>query len=81
MGVDKVGDLIVQQEFHKVSVTGGKTVTEKKIIRGRKIPLEETRYELLHKYKKYMRLTTDEMLNNLTKPDIVKYLKKHRRIC
>ena len=75
MGVYKVGDLIVPQEFQKVSVEGGKIVTEKNFISGRKIPLEEISYELLHKYKKYMRLTTDEMLNNLTKPHILKYLK------
>ena len=75
MGVYKVGDLIVPQEFQKVSVEGGKIVTEKNFISGRKIPLEEISYELLHKYKKYMRLTTDEMLNNLTKPHMLKYLK------
>ena len=75
MGVYKVGDLIVPQEFQKVSVKGGKGETEKKFISGRKIPLEDVRYEILHKYKKYMRLTTDEMLNNLTKPDMLKYLK------
>ena len=75
MGVYKVGDLIVPQEFQKVSVEGGKIVTEKNFISGRKIPLEKISYELLHKYKKYMRLTTDEMLNNLTKPHMLKYLK------
>ena len=73
MGVYKVGDLILPQEFQRVSVIRGKFVTEKILISGRKIPLEEIRYELLHKYKKYMRLTTDEMLNNLTKPDMLKY--------
>ena len=78
MGVYKVGDLIVPQEFQRVSVIRGKFVTEKILISGRKIPLEEIRYELLHKYKKYMRLTTDEMLNNLTKPDMLKYLKNIR---
>ena len=40
-----------------------------------KIPLEEIMYDLLRKYKKYMLLTIDKMLNNLTKPDMVKYLK------
>ena len=75
MGVYQVDDLIVPQEFQKVSVKAGNIVTEKIFISGRKIPLEDIRYELLHKYKKYMRLTTDEMLNNLTKPDMLKYLK------
>ena len=75
MGVYKVGDLIVPQDFQKVSVKGGKIVTEKKFINGRKIPLEEIRYKILHKYKTYMHLTTDKMLNNLTKLDMVKYLK------
>ena len=78
MGVYKVGDLIEPQDFQKVSVKGGKIVTENFFISDRKIPLEEIRYELLHKYKKYMRLTTDEMLNNLTKPDMLKYLKNIR---
>ena len=75
MGVYKVGDLIEPQDFQKVSVKGGKIVTENFFISDRKIPLEEIRYELLHKYKKYMRLNNDEMLNNLTKPDMLKYLK------
>ena len=30
MGVYKMGDLIVSQEFQKVSIKGGKFVTEKK---------------------------------------------------
>ena len=51
MGVYKVSDLIVPQEFQKVFVKGGKIVTEKIFINCRKIPLEEIRYELLHKYK------------------------------
>ena len=78
MEVYKVGALIVPQEFQKVSVKGAKIVTEKFFISSRKIPLEEIRYELLPKYKKYMCLTTDEMLNNLTKPDMLKYLKNIR---
>ena len=52
MGVYKVGDLIEPQDFQKVSVKGGKIVTENFFISDRKIPLEEIRYELLHKYKK-----------------------------
>ena len=75
MGVYKVGDLIVPQEFQKVSVKGGKIVTKKNFISSKKISLEETRYKLLHKYKEYMDLTTDKMLNNSTKPDMVKFLK------
>ena len=75
MGVYRVGDLIVPQEFQKVSVKGGKIVTKKFFISGKKISLEETRYKLLHKYKEYMHLTTDKMLNNSTKPDMVKYFK------
>ena len=45
MGVYKVGDLMVPQEFQNVSVKGGKIVTEKSFITGWKIPLKEVRYE------------------------------------
>ena len=38
MRVYKVGDLTVPQEFQKVSVKGGKIVTEKIFINGRKNP-------------------------------------------
>ena len=44
MGVYEMDDLIVPQEFQKVSVKGRKIVTEKIFISGRKIPLEEIRY-------------------------------------
>ena len=52
MGVYKLGDLIVPQEFQKVFVKGGNIATEKFFISCRKIPLEEIRYELQHKCKK-----------------------------
>ena len=48
MGVYKVGDLIVTYKFQEVSVKGRKIVTEKSFNSGRKIPLEEIRYKLLH---------------------------------
>ena len=70
-----MGDLIVSQDFQKVFDKGKKIVTEKKVISGRKIPLEEIRHKLLHKFKKYMRLTLDEVQNNLSKRDMLKCLK------
>ena len=48
MGVYKVSDLIVTHKFQEVSVKGRKIVTEKSFNSGRKIPLEEIRYKLLH---------------------------------
>ena len=64
MGVYEIGDLIVSQEFQ-----------QKKVISGRKIHLEEIRHKLLHKFKKYMRLILDEVLNNLPKWEMLKCLK------
>ena len=73
-GIYKEEDLIVPQEFKKITINQGKIATENVCISGRKIPLKEFRNELLDRNRKYMRLTTDEELNNLTEKDFVKYL-------
>ena len=74
-GIYKVGDLIVPQEFKKITIKQGKITTENVCISGRKIPLKEIRSEPVDRNRKYMCLTTDEELNSFTEIDMVKHLK------
>ena len=70
-GEHVICDLIVPQEFEKVCLKDGKLVVEKISIEGRKIPLYDIRKSMLQNHKKYMRLTSDEEINNLTRDDII----------
>ena len=70
-----MADLIVPQEFKKITINQGNIARENICISGRKIPLKEIRNELLDRNRNYMRLATDEELNKLTEMDLVKYLK------
>ena len=56
-GEYKIGQLIVPQEFQKLTIKNDKVLTEKVVITGRKIPLYTIRYDLFKKHEKYMRLT------------------------
>ena len=75
-GIYKVGDLIVPQEFKKLTINQRNIAAENVRKSGRKIPLKEIRNELLDRNRKFVCLTTDEELNNLTEMDLVKYLKE-----
>ena len=56
-GEYKIGQLIVPQEFQKLTIKNDKVLTEKVVITGRKTPLYSIRYDLFKKHEKYMRLT------------------------
>ena len=56
-GEYKIGQLIVPQEFQKLTIKNDKVLTEKVVITGRKTPLYSIRYDLFKKHEKYMCLT------------------------
>ena len=61
--------------IHKTVVTGeGEIKTELVQIVGRKLSMLDIQKKLLHKQNKYMRLLTDEEIENVTQEEIIKLL-------
>ena len=69
-------DLIVSLEFLKVIIKKEKIVTENVSISFRKLSLRETINRFKQQKRKHMRLAIHEELKNITKKDMIKYLKE-----
>ena len=64
-GEVNIGTLNVPQTFENTSVENGDVLTEEVQIQGRKIKLFSTGKKMLENQKKYMRLHTDNEINNM----------------
>ena len=75
-GEYKIGQLIVLQEFIKLTTKNDKVLTEQVVITGRKIPLPTIRYHLFKKHEKSMRLSKDLEFENMSRHELTKRLRK-----
>ena len=69
-------DLIVSLQFLKVTIKKEKIVTKNVSISFRKLSLRETINRFNQQRRKHMRLAIHEELKNITKKDMIKYLKE-----
>ena len=69
-------DLIVSLEFLKVTIKKENIVTKNVSISFRKLSLRETINRFNQQRRKHMRLAIHEELRNITKKDMIKYLKE-----
>ena len=73
-GICKIGELIVPQTFQKISIKNGQLTQEEIQVQRRKISLKDIRTDMLAKHKKFMRLRSDERLDELPKDRFVSEL-------
>ena len=73
-GIYKIGELIVPQTFQKISIKNGQLTQEEIQVQGRKISLKDIRTDMLAKHKKFMRLRSDETLDELPRDRVVSEL-------
>ena len=74
-----LGEIIVPQTFEKIMMVENKLVTEEIAVDGRKIPLDEIRQSMLEKHSKYMRLSSNEELEKLSREEILDNLKQYNK--
>ena len=73
-GIYKIEELIVPQTFQKISIKNGQLTQEEIQVQGRKISLKDIRTDMLAKHKKFMRLRSDETLDELPRDRVVSEL-------
>ena len=75
-GIYKLGELIIPQVYEKVTLQNNKLTTQEIEIRGRRVNLLDIRRDMFEKHKKFMKLHSNEQIENLSQTDVVNLLRK-----